>query len=73
MGTPSKSALAATLERVQPATLATMNDRVVTSASARAVEPARTVRMDATVVPAAIHHPTDSISCRTPCACSTGC
>ncbi|MGH7620439.1 MAG: ISNCY family transposase [Gemmatimonadaceae bacterium] len=58
--TPSKSALAATLERVRPATLAATNDRLVTSAPARRVEPARTVRMDATVVPAAIHHPTDS-------------
>ena len=57
---PSRSALAAAVERVQPATLAAMNDRLVTSAAARAVEPARTVRMDATVVPAAIHHPTDS-------------
>jgi len=58
--TPSKSALAATLRRVRPATLATMNDTLVTSAAARAVEPARTVRMDATVVPVAIHPPTDS-------------
>ena len=57
---PSRSALAAAVERVQPATLATMNDRLVTSAAARRVEAARTVRMDATVVPAAIHHPTDS-------------
>ena len=57
---PSKSALAATLDRVRPATLATMNDQLVTSAPARAVEPARTVRMDSTVVLAAIHHPTDS-------------
>jgi transposase, IS5 family len=57
---PSKSALAAAVERVQPATLAAMTDHVVTSAAARQVEPARTVRMDATVVPAAIHHPTDS-------------
>lgn len=58
--TPSKSALAATLRHVRPATLATMNDQLVTSAAARAVEPARTVRMDATVVPVAIHAPTDS-------------
>ena len=58
--TPSKSALAATLRRVRPATLATMNNTLVTSAAARAVEPARTVRMDATVVPVAIHPPTDS-------------
>ena len=57
---PSKSALAATVDRVQPATLATMNDLLVTSATARAIDPARTVRMDATVVPAAIHPPTDS-------------
>lgn len=57
---PSKSALAATVDRVQPATLATMNDLLVTSEPARAIDPARTVRMDATVVPMAIHHPTDS-------------
>ena len=60
VATPSKSALAATLRRVRPATLAVLNDRVVTSARARAVESARTVRMDATVVPVAIHHPTDA-------------
>jgi transposase, IS5 family len=57
---PSKSALAATVDRVRPATLATMNDLLVTSEPARALDPARTVRMDATVVPMAIHHPTDS-------------
>jgi transposase, IS5 family len=57
---PSKSALAAAVDRVRPATLATMNDLLVTSETARTVEPARTVRMDATVVPMAIHHPTDS-------------
>ena len=57
---PSKSALAATLRRVRPATLAQLNQQVGTSAPARAVERARTVRMDATVVPVAIHHPTDS-------------
>jgi len=59
-GTPSKSALAATVRRVRPATLTGMNDLLVTSAAARAIEPARTVRMDATVVPMAIHPPTDS-------------
>lgn len=58
--TPSKSALAATLRRVSPRTLATLNDQLVTSAAARAVERARVVRMDATVVPVAIHPPTDS-------------
>lgn len=57
---PSKSALAATLRRVSPRTLAALNDALVTSPAARAVEPARTVRMDATVVPVAIHPPTDS-------------
>jgi transposase, IS5 family len=58
--TPSKSALAATMRRVRPATLGTLNDLLVTSGPARAVERARTVRMDATVVPMAIHPPTDS-------------
>lgn len=58
--TPSKSALAATLRRVSARTLAALNDALVTSAEARRVEPARTVRMDATVVPVAIHPPTDS-------------
>lgn len=58
--TPSKSALAATLRRVSPRTLAELNNRLVTSSAARAVESAKTVRMDATVVPVAIHPPTDS-------------
>ena len=57
---PSKSALADNVRRVRPATLATLNAQVVTSPPARAVEPGRTVRMDSTVVPVAIHHPTDS-------------
>jgi transposase, IS5 family len=57
---PSKSALADTLRRAHPATLRRLNDALVTSPAARAVEPARTVRMDATVVPVTIHHPTDS-------------
>jgi IS5 family transposase len=58
--TPSKSALAATLRRVSPRTLAALNDDLVTSPIARRVERATTVRMDATVVPVAIHPPTDS-------------
>jgi len=58
--TPSKSALAATLRRVSPQTLGALNTALVTSAVARRLEPARTVRMDATVVPVAIHPPTDS-------------
>jgi len=57
---PKKSALQHTLRRVRPQTLARVNDRLVTSPAARAVEPARTVRMDATVVPVTIHAPTDS-------------
>lgn len=57
---PKKSALADALRRVRPATLAAVNNQLVTSAAARAVEPATTVRMDATVVPVAIHQPTDS-------------
>lgn len=57
---PSRSAVADTLRRVRRATLRRLNDQLVTGAAARAVEPAQTVRMDATVVPVAIHHPTDS-------------
>lgn len=57
---PSKSAVADTLRRLHPATLRRVNDALVTGPAARAVEPARTVRMDATVVPVAIHPPTDS-------------
>ena len=60
VATPSKSALAATLRRVTPRTLAVLNDQLITSAAARAIEPARTVRMDATVVPVAMHSLTDS-------------
>ena len=60
VATPSKSALAATLRRVSARTLATLNDQLVTSPAARAIERGRTVRMDATVVPVAIHPPTDS-------------
>lgn len=57
---PSKSAVAEHIRRVRPETLDALNQLVVTSPAARAVEKARTVRMDATVVPVAIHHPTDS-------------
>lgn len=57
---PSKSALAANLRALRPETLATLNDRLVTSAAAGTVETGRTVRIDSTVVPAAIHPPTDS-------------
>jgi IS5 family transposase len=57
---PSKSALAANLRRVRPQTLATLNALLVTSEAARAVETGRVVRIDSTVVPVAIHPPTDS-------------
>lgn len=57
---PSKSALAATFRRVRPATLAALNSALVTSPAARTIERAQTVRMDATVVPVALHPPTDS-------------
>ena len=57
---PSKSALAANLRRVRPQTLATLNARLLTGAAARAVETGRRVRIDSTVVPVAIHPPTDS-------------
>ncbi len=59
-GPPSKPALTATLRRVRPTTLAALNTQPVTSPTARAIERAQTVRMDATVVPVAIHPPTDS-------------
>ena len=57
---PSKSAVAANLRRVRPETLATLNALLVTGDAARAVETGRTVRIDSTVVPVAIHPPTDS-------------
>lgn len=57
---PSKSALASNLRLIRPATLAAINDVVVTSAAARAVESGRTVRIDSTVVEAWVHAPTDS-------------
>lgn len=57
---PSKSALAANLRRLRPATLAAANALVVTSAAARRIESGRTVRIDSTVVEAAMHAPTDA-------------
>lgn len=60
VATPSTSALAATLRRVRPQTLAALNTQLVTSPAARRIERGTMVRIDATVVPAAIHPPTDS-------------
>lgn len=57
---PSKSAIAANIRSVRPRTLSALNDLLVTSAAARAVESGQTVRIDATVVPVTIHPPTDS-------------
>lgn len=57
---PSTSALAANLGRLRPETLITLNDRLVTSAAAQVVESGECVRIDSTVVPTAIHPPTDS-------------
>lgn len=57
---PSKSALAANLRRVRSSTLAALNALLVTSDAARAVERGRIVRIDSTVVPVAIHPPTDA-------------
>lgn len=58
--TPSKSAVGANIRALRPATLAALNDVLVTGAAARAIEPATTVRIDSTVVPMAIPAPTDS-------------
>lgn len=57
---PSRAALAANLRRVRPATLEALNALVVTSAAARKIESGQMVRIDATVVEAAIHAPTDA-------------
>ena len=57
---PSKSALAANLRGLQPTTIEALHRLVITSPAARAVETGRTVRIDSTVVPAAIHPPSDS-------------
>ena len=52
--------VAANLRALEPDTLETLNTCLVTGAAARAIEPGRTVRIDSTVVPMAIHAPTDS-------------
>lgn len=57
---PSKSALAANLRKLRPATLQAINDLLVTSAAARQIESGRTVRIDSTVVEAWVHAPSDS-------------
>ena len=57
---PSKSALGANLRALCPATLEAISTMVVTSAAAKRIESGQTVRIDSTVVEAAIHAPTDS-------------
>ena len=58
--TPSKSALAANLRKLRPATLHDINKLLVTSLAARQIESGRTVRIDSTVIEAWVHAPTDS-------------
>ena len=57
---PSKSALAANLRKLRPATLHDINKLLVTSLAARQIESGRTVRIDSTVIESWIHAPTDS-------------
>jgi IS5 family transposase len=57
---PSKSALAANLRQLRPATLDAIHRLVVTSGAARRIESGQMVRIDSTMVEAAIHAPTDS-------------
>lgn len=57
---PSRAALAANLRHLRPATLEALNALVVTSAAARRIESGQMVRIDATVVEAAIRAPTDA-------------
>ncbi|MBI2403194.1 MAG: ISNCY family transposase [Gemmatimonadetes bacterium] len=57
---PSRAALAANLRRLRPVTLEAINALVITSAAARRIESGQMVRIDATVVVAAIHAPTDA-------------
>jgi transposase, IS5 family len=57
---PARSTVAANLRKLRPATLAAINRLVIAGADRRKIEPGRTVRIDSTVVEAAIHAPTDS-------------
>lgn len=58
--TPSKSALAANLRKLRPATLHQINQLLVTSVAAGQIESGRTVRIDSTVIEGWVHAPTDS-------------
>lgn len=60
LSSPSKSAVADNIRRLQPSTLRSINDLLVQAAARQGIERGRTVRIDSTVVEAAIHTPTDS-------------
>lgn len=61
---PSKSAVAENIRKLQPSTLRAINDLLVRAAARGGaeggIEKGRMVRIDSTVVPSAIHAPTDS-------------
>ncbi|MGH8473616.1 MAG: transposase, partial [Gammaproteobacteria bacterium] len=57
---PSRSALAENLKKVRPGTLEQVNRMLVARAAGEGVERGRKVRIDATVVEANIHGPSDS-------------
>lgn len=57
---PQKSALAANIKALRPETLEAIHHRIVELAFHEGVEQGRKLRVDATVVEANIHHPTDS-------------
>jgi IS5 family transposase len=57
---PSKSALAAGIKALRAETLEQVHRLLLATAAARQVEPGRKVRVDSTVVPSAIHWPSDS-------------
>jgi IS5 family transposase len=57
---PDATTLLRWAQTIQPATLHALNDRVVGLARQARVTAGRKLRIDGTVVPTAIHHPTDS-------------
>ena len=57
---PSKSALHATIKALRAETLEQINRILVRAATGAGIESGHKVRVDSTVVPANIHHPTDS-------------
>jgi IS5 family transposase len=57
---PDATTLLRWAQTIRPATLHALLDRVVALAQRAKVAPGRKLRLDGTVVPTAIHHPTDS-------------